>query len=224
MTIIIAMSGLTIRIAEKIDATAVRNFFGLHFNNLEPLHMSHAINKDKLSDLPPILIENRIESQQTLLAFEGDELVGVLMADKITPDEEASVLDREFCQKDLDICDLLRFVEKKADYFNRLKVPYYLHINMLSVHPAHMRKGIAGKLFEFSIANAELRDYPAITADCTSLFTQKIAEKQGLVLLSTVRMRNITRPLEKRSLNPTTPIQRFVHTRRYTRNKNSRDN
>lgn len=171
MTVITAMSGLTIRIAEKSDATAVQNFVGLHFNNLEPVKKSH-FNKDKVSDLPPIFVENCIESQQILLAFEGDELVGVLVADKITPDEEAPVLDFEFCQKYLDVFDLLTFVEKKADYFNRLKVPYCLNVIMLSVHQGHLRKGIAGKLFEFSIANAELRDYPAITVDCTSIFNR----------------------------------------------------
>lgn len=77
-------------------------------------------------------------------------------------------------------------MEKKADYCNKLNVPYCLHIHAIAVHPDYQGQSIAKKLFEFCMANGEAKHFPAVSVDCTNYFSVKIAEEFEMTCLSVV--------------------------------------
>lgn len=182
------MSEIKIRIAYENDATRISDFVCLHFNDCEPIQVFH-VRKGEEMDPPPMeLLLECIESETLLMAFDGDQLVGVLIAGEINSD--VSDKDLEFAEtfgpKGADVFELLSYVGEKADLCNRLKVPRSLHIHIVSVHSNRLREGIASKLFEFCIEKGRSRNFPVISVDCTSFFTTKIAEKFGMSCLSTV--------------------------------------
>ena len=57
---------------------------------------------------------------------------------------------------------------------------------MVAVHSKYQNQGIAKKLFEFSFELAKERNLKVVFADCTNIYTSKIAEKIGMEVVSNV--------------------------------------
>lgn len=182
------MTDTRIEVAKPSDSLAIIQFITLHFSPSEPIQSFH-IDKDVTLKLPPeLLLKECLESEATLLAYEGDELIGVLLAGEISANISDQDLEygKEYGAKGIDVFTLLSYIGEKADICNHLKVPKCLHFHILSVHSGHLRKGIASKLFKFGIDIGREKNYPAFSVDCTSAFTSKIAEKFEMNLISTV--------------------------------------
>lgn len=201
------MSDIKIRIADESDATRVSDFICLHFNDYEPIQVFHVRKAEEMDPPPRELLLECVESETMLMAFDGTQLVGVLIAGEISSD--VSDKDLEFAEtfgpKATEVFELLSYVGEKADLCNRLKVPRSLHIHIISVHSSRLREGIASKLFEFCIENGRSRNYPLISVDCTSFFTRKIAEKFGMICLSTVTYDEYNKHIGKQLFVPCKP-------------------
>lgn len=183
-----AMSDIKIKIAAEIDSAAISDFICVNFNDQEPIQVFH-VRKGELMDPPPrSMVKECIESQTTLLAYEGDDLVGVLIAGEISTDVAEKDLEyaEEYGPKGVDVFALLAYVGDKADICNRLNIPRCLHVHIMSIHLNHLKKGIAKKLFEYCIENGRSKNFPALSVDCTNYYTSKIAESFGMSCLSTV--------------------------------------
>jgi GNAT superfamily N-acetyltransferase len=177
-----AMSEVNIKCAESGNSTEVSDFICEHFNGLEPIQLSHVRKDDPMDPPPAVLIDEAIASQTLLLAYKGDTLVGVLIACDISTDlgEKDLELAKTFSPKGADVFEFLSYIGEKADICNRLKVSHCLHIHIISVHKEYLGQGIAKKLFQACVDIGEIKNYPAISVDCTSHFTSLIAEKFSL--------------------------------------------
>lgn len=182
------MSEVEIEVAEEVHLKAINGFLATHFHDKEPLESSHVDKSDKMTPDDEFLLDC-IGYQTSLLAFDGDNLVGVLLSGKILPNEAERNLE---CAKHIesakcaDILKFLSYIEEKADYCHRLGVSHCLHIHIVCVHPNHQGLGIAKRLFESCIERGRVKGHPAVSIDCTNFITAKIAESFGMSLLSTV--------------------------------------
>lgn len=182
------MLDLKIRVAGKSDLSAIREFVAVHFHDdKEPLETSHVDKVDKMKPDDSFLLDC-IDSEATLLGFDGDKLVSVLLAGKILPNDA----ERNFeCAKHVaskkaaDILRFLSYIEAKADYCNRLKVSQCLHVHIITVISSYQRQGIAKQLFKRCFEIGREKNFPAITVSCSSFFTEKIAENLKFTCIST---------------------------------------
>lgn len=200
------MSDIKIKIADLSDIEEVTAFLYKHFLPFEPLQMFHYNSQEKMEPLPPALMKDCITSQTTLLALVGTELVGVLIAGEFSA-ETPEICDEEesFGAKADDIFGFLEYIEKKADYFNRLSISRSLHVHILNIHGDYLRRGIAHKLFGFCVENGRNKNFPALSVDCTSFFTSKIAEKFDMKCLSTVTYEEYNKLVGKTIFIPCEP-------------------
>lgn len=177
------MSNIKIRTALAADFRELQAFISLYFYKDDPMAMFH-YGKDRLMEPPDEYLRECIDNETTFMAFKDSKLVGVLVAGAITSD----VVDDDFDNKDSKTADIFRFlsyIEKKADYCNRLQVLQSLHIHVLSIHPDHQRQGIASQLFTHCVETGKTKNYPAFSTDCSSYYSERIAEKFGMSCLST---------------------------------------
>jgi GNAT superfamily N-acetyltransferase len=187
---------IIIRIADEADLSEIVSFIELHFVNAEPSLTAYQL-EDENNQLASSdedddkFMRECILNETSFVAHDmkNHQLVGVCIAGKIGPNEHEESLkianvvnDRKFA----DILKFLAFIEERADVCNRLCVPESLHLHMISVHEDYYGRGIAGKLFKAYYENAINKKYLALSIDCTSFYTSRIAERYNMELLSTV--------------------------------------
>lgn len=182
------MAELKIKVAEVSDLTVISDFLVAHFHDKEPLERSHVNKVDKMIPEYDFILDC-ISHETTLMAFVDDELIGVLLSGKILPDEAERNLESAKQMASEKCADILRFIsynEWKADFCNKMSVPYCLHIHIISVHTNYQGRGIAKKLFSFCVEIGKIKSFPAFSVDCSSIFTSRIAESFGMTLYSIV--------------------------------------
>lgn len=182
------MSDIKFRAAERSDLSVIRDFADDNFHDKEPIELSHIDKNDKMKPDENFLLDC-IGCETSLVAFDGDVLIAVLLAGEIHANEAERNLEcakHIGSRKSADILRFLSFVDAKADYCNRLKVSSCLHVHIVAVHPRYHHRGIAKKLFELCMEIGRQKKFPAITMDCTSFFMMKIAERFGFEHVSTV--------------------------------------
>lgn len=179
-----------IRVATPVNFHEVSDFICEHFNGFEPIQMFYYRPELPMDPPPKDLLEDAIASQTLLLAYIDNQLVGVLIASEIT--NEVADMDREYAsssgygQKGTDVFNLLSYVGEKADLCNRLSISNSLHIHIISVHQNYLQRGLAKRLFFESVEQGRVKNFPAVSVDCTSSFTSRIAEACGMKCESTV--------------------------------------
>lgn len=181
------MSRITIKIANQSDFKIVYDFLLMNFVPHGPMTMSH-INKVDPMPPPEEFLKNSIENETTLMAFSEGKLVGVLEADRITSEnkDKYDKYARNLQGKDADLFRFESYIGRKADFCNRLNVSHCLHIHALTTHLDHLRQGIGFRLFEYIVELGRSLNYPAISVDCTSCFTARIAEKFNMNCLTKI--------------------------------------
>jgi ribosomal protein S18 acetylase RimI-like enzyme len=201
------MSELTIKSALEKDASEISEFICVHFNGSEPIQLFH-VRKDEKMDPPPAdLVNECLESQTTLLAYQGDKLVGVLIAGEINSNIADKDLEYagDYGPKGVDVFNMLSYIGEKADICNRLEIPRSLHIHILSVHVDHKGQGIATKLFKACIESGRQKKFPAFSVDCTSFYTAKIAESFGMNCVSCVTYDEYNEKIGEKLFAPSEP-------------------
>lgn len=181
---------IAIKIATEVDLQSIHEFLSEHFHNVEPIEVSHRMKHAKVQPIDEYLLAC-IDSHTTLMGYRSNELVGVLIAGKIQSDEhernlEASRAMSGHNEKHADVLRFLSYIDAKANYCTRLSVPEALHVHQIAIHKSHTGRGIATRLFRFCIENAKILRCQAMTVDCTSQFTARIAEQRAFSLISTV--------------------------------------
>jgi GNAT superfamily N-acetyltransferase len=209
------MTDITIKIAEEDDTSAISDFICKHFNDYEPIQVFHVRKDEEMDPPPPDLVRECLETQTTLLAYQKDKLVGVLIAGEINSDiaEKDIEYAGDYGPKGTDVFAFLSYIGEKADICNRLKIPRCLHVHILSVHLDHLGQGVAKKLFAACYENGRKKNFPAYSVDCTSFYTAKIAEKFGMSCLSEVTYDEYNKKIGETLFIPSEPhtsIKTFV--------------
>lgn len=209
------MDNITIKTAIESDMESINNFIETHFAGMEPMAQSYQLKtptSDSMNEIDEGMSEfylECIQSQTTFIAYSSENvLVGVLVSCKIDPKHYEETLefannckDRKFAN----ISKLMAYVASKADVCARLNVPSALHIHIISVHRDYQKRGIASKLFKKCLEEAKNLKFPALSLDCTSYFTSRMSEKNGLTLLSTVSYDDFNSHAGEKLFVPTEP-------------------
>lgn len=201
------MSDVQIKFADESQLEEISEFVCLHFNGKEPIQMSYAWPELPMDPPPADLLRESIASQNLLLAYIGEKLVGLLIASEINSEIAEKDLEyaEQFGQKGVDVFEFLAYIGEKANVCERLKVPRSLHIHIISVHTDHLKQGIAKKLFEFCVETGRSKNFPAVSVDATNFFTSRIAEKCQMKCISTVTYNEYNEYIGKRLFIPQPP-------------------
>lgn len=202
------MGEVEIKFASDSDFEQIFEFLDENFHNCaEPIQLAHH-NKDVEMHPDHEFLRDAINCGSTLVGFIGDVLVGVLISSKINNSEhERNAEAAKSCEskKDADVLKFLSYIDEKADYCNRLKIPEALHIHIVSVHKDYQGRGIAKKLFEFCIENGRQLKFRAVTVDCTNHYTAKIAAKLEFKLVSNVTYDEYNQHIGEKLFTPIAP-------------------
>lgn len=201
------MSNVTIKKAVESDLQKIVDFMDSHFVNSEPSISSHVKKDEKLDDIPPNLEMEALRTETLLLAYIGEELVGLLIATEETNEQHETKNEKSLAEKSKgeDIGDLLVYISKYVDQCNKLNVPRCLEVKIISTHSDHLRKGIAKKLFEAILETAKVKKFPAITVHCTSYYTAKIAQSFGMQCIAVLSYDDYNKKIGKVLFVPTEP-------------------
>lgn len=201
------MSNITIKTAKKSDLKEILDFLNSHFLDFEPSISAHVRKDEKLDDIPSNLEMEALQSETLLLAYNGEELVGYVLASEETNKQHATHDENnsKVKSKGDDICDLIVHVGKNADTCNKLNVPSSLHVHVLSTHSDHRRKGIGRQLFNAIVETAKAKKFPAISVYCTSYYTARIAQSIGMQCIAVVSYDEYNKKIGKNLFVPIEP-------------------
>lgn len=171
------------RVATENDRDNVLDFIRKHYYPEEPITNG---NSPKMQDsADEEFSKSVIKHGTSILAIDqskDNKIVGALLSGPIEPDEahemiEESKLHENNNKKWSEILLLLAHLEQNANIYERYNVNISLHIHVLGVSKYYRGKSIGVNLMRTCFDVAKNQGYTIVKADCTSVFSIKIAEK-----------------------------------------------
>lgn len=209
------MKSISIQVAKSSDYDSILDFIRQHYYQEEPITISHP-EKGHTADDEKFTMSH-IGHNSTLMAIDNEtnKIVGVLIAGPIEHgDAEEMLRDAEKSSKKWgDIQKLLAYIEMKANVLDKFNLNRALHCHALSAHQDYRGNGIGQRLFEEWFIIAQKLNYKLVSTDCTSIFTAKIAERCGMMCVSTVTYDEYNESIGKQLFVPKAPnfdIKTFV--------------
>jgi N-acetylglutamate synthase-like GNAT family acetyltransferase len=206
---------ISIRVAKDDDCDAILTFIREHYYKEEPITISHPEAGHTVDD--EAFCMTHVVHDTVLVAIDGESaaLVGVLIAGPIVPGDADEMLRNaeKSSKKWSDIQKLLAYIETKADVLGKFNLERALHCHVLTVHQAYRGNRIGQRLFEQCFANAQKLNYKLMSVDCTSIFTNQIAERCGMNCISTVTYDEYNEFIGEKLFQPREPnfeIKTFV--------------
>lgn len=207
---------ISIRVAKSSDYEAVVDCFRQYYYKEEPITVSHPVPGHTKDDEDFTM--SHIASDTVLIAVdkESGKIVGALSAGPIEPgDADQMIEDSKTAEskKWREIMLFMAYLEKKSDALNRFNVPTAIHVHALGVNSNFRGNRIGEKLFSACFENAKRLNHKVVTADCTSIFSIKIAERLGMECVSTVSYDEYNRSIGEDLFHPIAPnfeIKSFV--------------
>lgn len=175
------------RIAEQSDRENILDFLRIYYYPDEPITNGNEPKQQDSDDEEFSL--SVIKDGASIIAVDAsknDKIVGVLMAGPVEPDEvEWLINESERCantnqKKWSEILLLLCHLAESANVFERFNVERSLHIHVMSVNHEYRGKSIGTNLMRKCFEIGKLLGYPVASADCTNVFSIRIAEKLGM--------------------------------------------
>lgn len=206
---------ITFREATESEHDKVLEFLRQHFfteeaiNNAYPIKDESMEEKFILSLLPQGNIIFAIDSSNNSVA-------GLASFGEITSryaqeswDESETTTNRKW----RDILKFMSHIEAKSNVCERFNVTKALHLHGVTVDKAYRGRAIGKRLFEECFKVAERRNYRIVSADCTSIYSIRIAQSVGMECVSTVTYDEYHEKIGDKIFNPTQPhdeIKSFV--------------
>ena len=180
-------SELIYRVAEMKDHDLVLKFLQDFFFPEECINIAHPIKDDTMEELFAMSL---LPEGNMVMALDkhSDEFAGLLMFGPITKEysnESREEGEETSNRKWREILYFMSNLEAKADICRRYQVGVALHLHGVAVSKNFRGQGIGEKLFEECFRQAKLKNIGIVSADCTSPYSVRIAEKLGMELAST---------------------------------------
>lgn len=176
------------RIANESEHDKVLHFLRQHFFPEEPINNAYPIKDDSMEEefILSLLPEGNI-----LLAIESSTLniAGLASFGKITRTYSQESWEESESTNNIKWRDILKFmshIESKANVCQRFGVTEALHLHGVTVDKAYRGRAIGKQLFNECFKEAEKRNYRLVSADCTSIYSVRIAQSVGMECVSTV--------------------------------------
>lgn len=210
------MENIQIQVATERDAVNILNFKNLYFHNCDPIELAHPEDGHQSSNLAMLIEAIKRESALMAIDESTSAIVGILIGSSIDANEAERIKKAAIevgDPKRAEIFNFLAYIEEKADFCKRLNIDQCFNVHNLCVHPSYKGLKIASKLFAAIVEIAKLKNFKFICANCSSVFSAKIAENLGMDLVSTVSYQEYNDYLGKTLFVPVPPheeIKSFV--------------
>ncbi|XP_016993147.1 arylalkylamine N-acetyltransferase-like 2 [Drosophila takahashii] len=174
------MSAIVIRTMKIEDFQEVEAFLAEHFFKQEPLMLIPQEDTTQSEVIPAEaeLHRSLIPQNLSLVAVDGERIVGVVLAGELVPDD----LEREFKETEqkevtclLDkIHKFLAGIERQANIFEHFGVQRALYLYMLGVDTSVRRQRVGSRLVAATIELGRQRGFPVVTSTCTNLHSRRL--------------------------------------------------
>lgn len=198
----------SIRVATSDDHDDILDFVREHYYKEEPLTLSHPIPGHTKDDEDFTMSHLKHQTVQIATDEESGKIVGVIVAGPIEPGDADAMIEAAKTtetKKWRDISLLLAYIEKKADVLRRFDKSIGLHVHALGVHSQFRGHRLGEKLFNSCFDNAKRLNYSMVTADCTSIYSSRIAEKLGMESVSLMTYDEYNESIGEKLFQPTEP-------------------
>lgn len=206
---------IVFRVASESEHEQVREFLREFFFADEPINNAHPIRDESeeeefiLSLLPKGNIIFAIDSI-------NDRVAGLASVGEITKNyaqETWAESETTTNQKWRDVLKFMSHIDSKSDVCKRFDVTSALHLHGVTVDKRYRGKAIGKLLFKECFNLAKHRDYRLVSADCTSVYSIRIAEAVGMKCVSTVTYEEYNDKIGEKIFQPISPhteIKTFV--------------
>lgn len=200
------------RVATPNDRDTILCFLRKHYYPEEPITNGNEPKKQDSADEEFSL--SVIEDGASIIAVDStknDKIVGAIMAGPIEPDEAKHLqIEAKRCyennnKKWSEILLLLGHLTECANVFERFNVDKSLHIHVMSVDTAYRGKSIGTNLMRKCLEVGKSLSYPLASADCTNVFSIKIAEKIGMECINVLAFSDYKDNTGKQLFQPPMP-------------------
>lgn len=213
-------NGINYRVATSNDREAILDFLRKHYYPEEPITNGREPKRQDTADEEFSL--SVIAEGASVVATDplnNEKIVGALMAGLIETDEAYHIAEmakeselnnnRKWSQ----ILLLLGHLTRCSNIFQRYNVNRSLHIHVMSVDTAYRGKSIGTYLMQMCFDVGKSLGYPIVSADCTNVFSIKIAEKLGMDCVNVMAFSDYKDSNGEQLFNPPSPhthIKTFV--------------
>lgn len=176
------------RIALKTDRERISEFNHKHFYPEEPITVGSKTGIP--SEWEETYTLDSINFGTSFIAYTinvqgNEEIIGVVISMIAFPhDIDEMVQEANNCSNEQknwrDMLNFWIWIDQQANIFKSMNIERSLHIHSLAVHSAYRGRGLGKELVKKQIALAKERDFPAVSIDCSSVYTIKIAESLGM--------------------------------------------
>jgi len=205
---------ISFRVAVESEHDKVLQFLRQHFFPEEPLSNAHPIKDDSMDEefclsLLPL-------GNITWAVDNNNNIAGLVMCGEITQNyalESWNESETTTNRKWRDILKFMSHIEAKANVCKRFGVTEALHLHGVVVNKAYRGRAIGSMLINECFNIASSRHYRIVSADCTSIYTSRIAESLGMECLSTVTYDEYHDKIGEELFHPISPhteIRTFV--------------
>lgn len=213
-------SGIIYRVATENDSEAILDFLRTHYYPEEPITNGNEPKRQDIADEEftlSVIIDNA--SIVAVDSLNNGKIIGALMAGLIETDEVHHIMDMAAesesnnNRKWSEILLLLGHLAQCSNIFQRYNVNRSLHVHVMSVDTAYRGKSIGTNLMQMCFDVGKSLGYPIVSADCTNIFSIKIAEKLGMDCVNVMAFSDYKDINGKQLFNPPHPhthIKSFV--------------
>ncbi|XP_055311238.1 arylalkylamine N-acetyltransferase-like 2 [Sitodiplosis mosellana] len=214
-------NSLIYRVAVASDRDNVLDFIRKHYYPEEAITIGNApFKQDSADEEFSVSVIPYGASIIAVDPVENDKIVGAILAGPIEPGEADLMVDEsKRCESEnkkwSEILLLLAHLEENANIYERYKINKALHIHVLGVDSAYRGKSIGVNLMQKCFDAGKSLGYPLVTVDCTSIFSQRIAEKLQMENIYTLAFNDYKDSNGRQVFNPPLPnthIKTFTKT------------
>lgn len=205
-------------VAKSEDYESVLSFVVEHYYKDEPMSNSYIYDSSPADDDVEFSVSFLFQGM-AIKAVDRDcdnRLIGVSIANPIYPGYVEDLLksaEQAKTQKWRDSLKLLAHLQQSTDVLQRYNVSKCYDIEIVAVHPEYRGQSIGSRLFEEQFKRAKQLGYPIASADCSSYYSARIAEKVGMKCVGRLAFANYRDDRGVQLFQPRAPheeIQTFV--------------
>ncbi|XP_055527222.1 arylalkylamine N-acetyltransferase-like 2 [Wyeomyia smithii] len=167
------------------DYNSVLEFVLNHYYRDEPMNNSYIYGSNPAEDDVEFSVSFMFKGMaiKAVDRSRGNHLIGISIANPIYPgyvDDLLQAAKLAKTRKWSDSLKLLARLQQSVNVLERFNVPKCYDIEIVAVDPEYRGHSIGAKLFERQFERGRDLGYPLASADCSSYYSARIAERVGM--------------------------------------------
>lgn len=197
----------TYRTATIADSYEIQELFNTYYYPNEPFNVGW-INNDPVPEDLQCTLESLRENLSIAAVDEcTNRIVGACIAGVDTPNMSQAIVEetkKATNKKWSQFLQIFSRIDRESRIYERFNVRKFLHIHALVVDKNYQNNSIGTKLMENCI-NKSTHSFELCVVNCSNIYTEKIAQKLNMKLISSVPMDSLRDDDGKRLIFPPEP-------------------